>query len=93
MRVRVRASDVSLSDRPPEGSSILNALAARVVEVSAGSTPASGWCSLDAGGTLLMARITARSGRALQIEPGRSVWAQVKSVAVHALKAQAPLGL
>jgi molybdate transport system ATP-binding protein len=82
VRVRVRASDVSLSDRPPEGSSILNALAARVVEVSAGNTPGQWLVQLDAGGTLLMARITARSGRALHIEPGRSVWAQVKSVAV-----------
>ncbi len=82
VRVRVRASDVSLSDRPPEGSSILNALAARVVEVSAGHTPGQWLVQLDAGGTLLMARITARSGRTLQIEPGREVWAQVKSVAV-----------
>ncbi len=82
VRVRVRASDVSLSDRPPEGSSILNALAAHVVEVSAGHVPGQWLVRLDAGGTQLMARITARSGRALQIEPGRSVWAQVKSVAV-----------
>jgi len=82
VRVRVRASDVSLSDRLPEGSSILNALAARVVELSAGNTPGQWLVQLDAGGTLLMARITARSGRALQIEPGREVWAQVKSVAV-----------
>jgi molybdate transport system ATP-binding protein len=82
VRARVRASDVSLSDRVPQGSSILNALAARVVEVSAGGTPGQWLVRLDAGGTLLMARITARSGKALQIEPGRDVWAQVKSVAV-----------
>jgi len=82
VRVRVRASDVSLSDRPPEGSSILNALAARVIEVSAGHAPGQWLVQLDAGGTLLMARITARSGRALRIEPGCNVWAQVKSVAV-----------
>jgi molybdate transport system ATP-binding protein len=82
VRLRVRASDVSLSDRPPEGSSILNALAARVVEVGAGHTPGQWLVRLDVGGSLLMARITARSGRALQIEPGSRVWAQVKSVAV-----------
>jgi molybdate transport system ATP-binding protein len=82
VRVRIRASDVSLSDRVPQGSSILNALAARVVEVSVGNSPGQWLVRLDAGGTLLMARITARSGRALQIETGRSVWAQVKSVAV-----------
>ncbi len=82
VRARVRASDVSLSDRPPEGSSILNVLPARVVELSSTGTPGQVLVQLDVQGTLLIARITARSCRTLQIEPGRSVWAQVKSVAV-----------
>jgi molybdate transport system ATP-binding protein len=82
VRAHVRASDVSLSDRPPEGSSILNVLPARVVELSPSSTPGQVLVRLDVAGTPLVARITARSCRALQIEVGRTVWAQVKSVAV-----------
>jgi len=82
VRARVRASDVSLSDRPPEGSSILNVLPARVVELGASSTPGQVLVKLDVAGTPLIARITSRSCRMLQIEVGRSVWAQVKSVAV-----------
>ena len=82
VRVRVRASDVSLSDRPPEGSSILNVLPARVVELGGAGTPGQVLVKLDANGASLIARITARSCRTLRIEPGRNVWAQVKSVAV-----------
>ena len=82
VRARIRASDVSLSDRPPEGSSILNVLAAQVVECGAAALPGQVLVKLDVDGTLLIARITARSCRVLGIEPGRRVWAQVKSVAV-----------
>ncbi|MES2956855.1 MAG: molybdenum ABC transporter ATP-binding protein [Pseudomonadota bacterium] len=82
LRARVRAGDVSLSDRPPEGSSILNVLAVRVVETRAAGPPGQVLIRLDAQGTPLLARITGRSCRALQIEPGREVWAQVKSVAL-----------
>ncbi len=37
---------------------------------------------LDIGGTPLIARITERSRKHLKIEPGRRLWAQVKSVAL-----------
>jgi molybdate transport system ATP-binding protein len=82
VRARVRASDVSLSDRAPAGSSILNIVPARVLELGSTETPGHVLVKLDVQGTPLLARITTRSCRLLQIEAGRSVWAQVKSVAV-----------
>ena len=82
VRARVRASDVSLSDRAPEGSSILNVLPARVVELGSAGTPGQVLVKLDVEGTTLIARVTARSCGALRIEAGRAVWALVKSVAV-----------
>lgn len=82
LRLRVRASDVSLADRQPEGSSILNAVPVQVVEVAAAAQPGQVLIKLDLGGTSLIARITSRSCRHLGIEPGRRVWAQVKTAAV-----------
>ena len=82
VRLRIRASDVSLADQRPERSSILNLLPARVVDLSDASAPGQVLVRLDLGATPLLARISARSCRLLGIAPGRSVWAQIKSVAI-----------
>jgi len=37
---------------------------------------------MDAGGTLLLARITRRAAEQLVLRPGRRMWAQIKSVAL-----------
>ncbi|CAM3981381.1 molybdenum ABC transporter ATP-binding protein [Paracidovorax anthurii] len=81
VRLRVQARDVSLALDPPQRSSVLNVLPARVVELREDS-PGQVMVALDAGGTPLLARITLRSARALALAPGLAVHAQVKGVAL-----------
>jgi len=80
LRVRVHARDVALALAPPAGLSVLNVFSGRVVEMAKGDG-ATVDLRLDIGVPLL-SRITARSARALDIAPGKSVHALVKSVAV-----------
>ncbi len=81
VRVRVLARDVSLTLDPPQRTSILNIVAARVAELSEDG-PAQVMVRLDAGGPALLARVTRRSAEALGLQPGLAVYAQVKSVAL-----------
>jgi molybdate transport system ATP-binding protein len=81
VRLRIQARDVSLSLLRQEGSSVLNVLSATVTGLS-GDSPGQVMVSLDAGGSTLLARITRKSAAALQLAPGRAVFAQVKGVAV-----------
>jgi molybdate transport system ATP-binding protein len=81
LRVRILARDVSLSLNAPQHSSILNILPARVVEIQA-DRPAQALIRLDAGGAVLLARITRKSVALLGLQPGHEVYAQVKSVAL-----------
>ncbi|MGQ2980980.1 MAG: molybdenum ABC transporter ATP-binding protein [Polaromonas sp.] len=81
VRLRIQARDVSLSLLRQSGSSVLNVFAATVTGLaddSAGQV----MVSLDAGGSTLLARITRKSAAALDLQPGRAVFAQVKGVAV-----------
>lgn len=81
VRLRIQARDVSLSLLRQEGSSVLNVFAATVTGL-AGDSPGQLMVSLDAGGSTLLARITRKSAAALELQPGRAVFAQVKGVAV-----------
>ena len=72
----------SRTDRAPAGSSIHTILPARVLELGRPATPGHVLVKLAVQGTPLLARITTRASRLLQVDAGRSVWAQVKSVAV-----------
>ena len=83
VRIQVAARDVSVTLQRPGETSILNVLAATIAarrDDDAGRT----LLQLDAGGTLLLARVTRRSADQLALAPGRAVFAQVKGVAVHA---------
>jgi len=82
VRIRVQARDVSLALSAHDDTSILNRLQAVVVELGPGINPAHAMVRLDAGGTALLARITARSARQLGLAAGSRVWAQVKSAAL-----------
>lgn len=84
LRCRIAARDVALTTTPQTGTSALNQLTCRVVAVGDADHPAQCLVRLDAGGVPLLARITRRSSRALALEPGRTVWAQVKTVALGA---------
>ena len=81
VRVRIQARDVSLTLQRQEGTSVLNILPVCITGLSDDS-PGQVMVSLDAGGSSLLARITQKSAKALQLQPGRAVYAQVKGVAV-----------
>jgi molybdate transport system ATP-binding protein len=82
MRCRVHARDVSLTLQRQTDTSILNLVHATVVQLGATDNPAQFLVRLDAGGAALIARITARSCRTLDLKPGKAVWAQIKAVAL-----------
>jgi molybdate transport system ATP-binding protein len=90
VRVRIDARDVSLALKPPELTSIINILPARVIALGDDHDPAQTLVRLDLGSEPLLARITRRSAVQLGITPGMLLFAQVKSVAL--MQASAPWG-
>ncbi len=82
IRLRILARDVSLAASHSEGVSILNLLSAKVVELAPGSHQAVVLARLAIGETACLARLTAKSVAALQLTPGKEIWAQIKSVAI-----------
>jgi len=84
VRCRIHARDVSLALERPRGSSITNILPAVVDAVGPAATPGQVLVRLTIGETALLARITERSRRELEVEPGLALWAQVKAVALLA---------
>jgi molybdate transport system ATP-binding protein len=85
VRVRALARDVSLALSPPGPSSILNVLEAEVVEIADhGPHQVHVGLVLGSARTRLVARITRRSREALDLRPGASVHAMIKSVALSA---------
>jgi molybdate transport system ATP-binding protein len=85
--VRVGASDVSLARQHPGPSTILNALAARVVAIQrqdAAIVNVVVRLGADGQGARLLARVTRKSWEGLDVGPGDLVHAQVKSVALVA---------
>jgi molybdate transport system ATP-binding protein len=82
VRLRVSASNISISRVPAETSTILNILPA-VIEATARETTATALVQLRLGDELLVARITRRSLQQLQLGVGEQVYAQVKSVTVR----------
>jgi molybdate transport system ATP-binding protein len=82
VRLRVLARDVSIATHEPQGSSIQNILAGTLEEIAPDAHPSQVMVSVRCGGSLLLARITARAAHSLALAPGQRVWAQVKSVAL-----------
>jgi len=80
-RVRINARDVSLTRNPTPESSILNVIPA-VVEALIDAGPARVLVRLAAGRSRMLAMITRRSAEQLNLAPGLSLHAQVKSVAL-----------
>ena len=84
-RLRIAAGDVSLTLRPPEASTILNVLPARILSSRTTEGPETivvlGLGS-EGQGARRLARVTRRSWDALGLAEGRDVYAQVKSVAL-----------
>jgi molybdate transport system ATP-binding protein len=84
IRLRVLARDVSLSLVAQPESSIVNQIPATVEAIADDSHPSQVLVRLrtQGGGIALLARVTRRSAQALALEPGKPVWAMVKSVAL-----------
>ncbi len=81
LQLRVQARDVSLTLQPPGHSSILNILGATVTALDEDG-PGQVMVGLDVGGCALLARITQRSSRALRLQQGQRVFAQIKGIAI-----------
>jgi len=84
LRCRIHARDVSLALVPQVQTSILNCVAAVVVDLAPTDTPGHVLVRLDVAGEPLLARITKRSADRLDIRPGLALRAQIKSVALLA---------
>lgn len=91
LRIRIRASDLSLAREPPGPSTILNIFPARVVSAEA-HDPAQVNVVIRLGSTgageRLLARVTRKSWETLAVRPGDPVYAQVKGVALLATGSQ-----
>ncbi|WP_425091570.1 molybdenum ABC transporter ATP-binding protein [Tropicimonas sp. S265A] len=81
IRVRIAAQDVILSRTAPEGLSALNILSGEIDQIRPGDGPGTLVSLRTPAGTVL-ARVTQRSAAALDLAPGRSCFAVLKSVAV-----------
>jgi molybdate transport system ATP-binding protein len=81
LRCRVLARDVSLVLEPPHATSILNVLAAAVVELRP-DAPGQVLVRLDVAGAVLLARVSQKSVASLGIAPGTRLFVQVKAVAL-----------
>jgi molybdate transport system ATP-binding protein len=79
--VRVLARDVSLTLSRHADTSILNILPVSV-RALADDTPGHVMVQLDAGGAMLLARVSRRSAGALGLRPGLAVQAQIKGAAI-----------
>lgn len=82
VRLRVNASDISLSRAKAESSTILNILPCTIIAIDAENT-ATDLVKLQLGRDYLIARITRRSTEALGLQAGDKVFAQIKSVTVR----------
>jgi molybdate transport system ATP-binding protein len=83
VRLRIAARDISLTLRQQEDTSILNIFPAVIDEVSAEGT-AQVMVRLRVGETALLSRITRKSASLLDLQPGKPVYVQIKSVALLA---------
>lgn len=82
VRVRILATDVSLTLTRHEDSSILNRLSVTVLDIVADKDPAMALVRLQTEQNTLIARLTYRSVDHLALVAGKTLWAQIKSVAL-----------
>lgn len=81
VRLRIRARDVALATRPPEGISIRNRLSGRIVEIVASEeAPYAETLVEIADGVRLRSRVTRESVDDLGLSPGAPVVALVKTI-------------
>ncbi|WP_306418042.1 molybdenum ABC transporter ATP-binding protein [Jannaschia formosa] len=81
VRVRIRAEDVIVATRRPEGLSARNVLPCRIAALRGGQGPGV-MLRLDAGEGRLLARLTRRSVEEMGLAEGQDVWAVLKTSGV-----------
>ena len=84
VRVRILARDVSIALSQTMDSSILNIVAAEVLEIGDDTHPAQAIVKLKLGASPVLARLTRRSVASLGLVPGSKAYAQIKAVALIA---------
>jgi molybdate transport system ATP-binding protein len=82
IRLRIAARDVSIVRERPSGTTILNVLRATIEQVH-NVDDATAMLRLGVGNQYLLAQVTRRSVRRLELQEGERVFAQVKSVTVR----------
>lgn len=80
LRLRILAQDVMIASTPPQGISALNVIPATVRDLT--DSGGNVLVRLDAGGQVILSRITRRSATALDLQPGKPVHAVLKAVSV-----------
>ncbi|MFC5585234.1 molybdenum ABC transporter ATP-binding protein [Nitratireductor kimnyeongensis] len=88
VRLRVRAGDVAIANAPHDGLSIRNQLPVTVEKIR--REGAFAIIALGFGGQQLLARITAKSADALDLQPGSRVHALLKAVSVEMARIEKP---
>lgn len=81
-RVRILASDISISLVAPVDISTLNVIEAKVAYISNEHKAGLSVLSLEVGQSKLLASLTTKSVHELGLKPGNKVWAMIKSVAI-----------
>ena len=81
-RIRILASDISLTLTPHIDSSILNVLSGKIVEIINDEAPAMSLVKLKVGANYLLARLTLKSLQKLDLTLGKNIWIQIKSAAI-----------
>ena len=84
LRVRIPANDVILSTSPPDAISALNVLPGTIQSMRTDVKTQSVLVALDTDAGTILARVTQRSCRALNLAPGLRCFAITKSVAIAA---------
>jgi molybdate transport system ATP-binding protein len=80
VRLRIRARDVSLATKRPEAISVRNILSGTIGRIVEEPGTAFAETLIDIGGARLRARITREAVADLALEPGKPVFALVKSI-------------
>ncbi|HWT60295.1 MAG TPA: molybdenum ABC transporter ATP-binding protein, partial [Rhizobium sp.] len=83
VRIRIPARDVMLATARPEGLSALNILEGRIEAISS-DEDGTVEIRIDCGGDAILSRITALSCERLDLRPGKTVFAVIKTVALEA---------
>lgn len=82
VRLHVHANDISIALSEPKDSSIQNRLPGAVLAMASDTHPAHALVTVQCGGQHVLCRVTKRALHELELQPGKAVWVQIKSVAL-----------